>query len=135
MSKSIFFFAALIAVISYMANAQDRPQLADVAAKQSIALYRSGGMTAVKINSQDCHKYILDKIYCIYLDTAAQQIDRAVVDDLKLPRDPYFDSEQMLDRVGLVLIEAGMNMQDANSFLRQSYLLVKLALERQLIEQ
>jgi hypothetical protein len=134
MCKSTLFFTALIAVSSFMAHAQDRPQLADVAAKQSIALYRSGGMTAIKINSQDCHKYILDKIYCIYLDTAAQQIDRAVVDDIKFARDPYFDSEQMLDRTGPILIEAGMNMQDANVFLRQSYLFVKLALERHLTE-
>ncbi len=134
MSKSTFFLTAFLAASSYMAYAQDRPQLADIAAKQSIALYRNGGITAMKLNSQDCHKYILDKFYCVYLDAVAQQIDRAVVDDLKLPRDSYFDSEQMLERAGPVLIEAGMNMQDANVFLRQSYLLVKLALERQLTE-
>lgn len=130
MRKFPLMAAFLVAAVLLPAFAQDRPQLADMAARQTHALYKSGGLTALKINSQDCHKYLLDKFYCIYLDTAAQQIDRSFAEAAGFPVDPYFGADQFLERAGPILIDSGMNMQDANDFLRLSYALVELALER-----
>ncbi|MCR6663794.1 MAG: hypothetical protein NVV60_11800 [Luteimonas sp.] len=118
------------ALLLLPAMAKDRPQLADVAARQTHALYKSGGLIALQINSQDCHKYLEDKFFCIYLDTAAQQIDQSFASAAGFPLSPYFSGDQFLERVGPILFDAGMNMQDANDFLRLSYALVELALER-----
>src|SRR5690606_21380752 len=121
---------AFLALFALPASARDRPQLADIAVRQTHALYKNGGLIALKGNSQDCHKYIMDKFYCIYLDTAAQQIDQSFAQAAGFTVDPYFSGDQFLERVGPILFAAGMDMQGANDFLRLSYALVKLAFER-----
>ena len=110
--------------------AQDRPQLADLAARQTLALYNSGGLIALITNSRDCHKYLRDKFYCIYMDTAAHQIDRSFSKAMSSPLNPYFDFNQSGKRIRPILISAGMNAQEVNDFLRLSYALVELALDR-----
>lgn len=130
MRKLLPTVAFVLASLLFPALAKDRPQLADIAARQTHALYKEGGLTALKINSQGCHRHITDKFYCIYLDTAAQQIDRSVANSAGFPMDPYFNGDQFLERIGPILLGAGMNMQDANDFLRLSYSLVESALER-----
>ena len=122
--------AALLLLAQTAAQAQDRPQLADMAARQSLALYKSGGLSALINNSQDCHKYLLDKIYCIYLDTTAYQIDQSFVKTMGGPGHPYFDTEQTRERFRPILTSSGMSVQQANDFLRLSFSLVELASER-----
>jgi len=109
-------------------SAQERSQLAHIAARQVVAIYARGGLNQVQTNSADCYRYITDKFLCIYQDIAAQQIDRAVVDPIQMPRDPYFDDPQLFQRIGPIFINAGMNLDDANAFLRRSHAQISAAL-------
>ena len=134
-TKSAFILAALLLPLSAMAaDAQDQNQLIDQAVSLTFEIYETHGMPGLKQNSQDCYQYVNDKVnekfLCIYLDTAAQQIDRAIADPLNAPRNPYFDNKQFLDRAGIVLHRSGMSMRDANAFLNQIYQQVEASLNR-----
>jgi len=111
----------LIATLSAVApsHAQDRALIARIAVDQALTAYGKGGLTEIKILSQDCYKRDLDKIFCIYLDTAAQQIDIPIADRLKLPRDDYFNGIEYYRRVGQVLSHTNLTTSESNQFLLQ----------------
>jgi hypothetical protein len=114
--------------------AGDTSPLARIAAERALEAYGRGGMTAIKSASRDCYERDLDKIFCIYVDTAAQQIDRPMADMLKLPRDSYFYGDEFLNRAGPILVTAGLSMQESNEFLRRCYDEVVEALSRDAVK-
>ena len=128
--KSVLAVTTLFALAYFPALAQDRPQLADIAARQTLALYKSGGLIALITNSEDCYEHITDKFYCVYLDIAAHQVDQSSSKKMESQPHPYFDIEQSSKRIRPALISTGMSAQDAYEFLRSSFSLIELALEK-----
>lgn len=121
MQKDLFRTFTVVYFILFFPSgyvfAQDRSVLPEVAVRQSVGLYESGGMSALRVNSQDCYTSILDKFFCFYLDLVAQEIDAKWVSTVGGPADPYFEYEKVFNRIKPVLVTSGMTMNEANAFL------------------
>jgi len=118
--KRIANFVFLLALVtSNYAFSAERSPIARLALDTVNSAYDQGGLTSVKTVIQDCYKDDLSGIYCIYMDTVGRQIDIAAVDSYKIPRDPHFEDDQFLARVGPPLVKAGLNMIEANAFLQK----------------
>lgn len=125
--------AAALAVFALLAsfvpaNAQNRELRADLVARQSLALYRTGGLVALLINSQQCHDAISDKLYCIYTDIAAAQIDRGFTGTMGVNGHPYFARLEFDKRNRPLLRAAGMGPKQADAFLKTGNALIRRAL-------
>lgn len=116
--RNLIVFCFLFCTIG-LAHAEEASPISRIAVERALEAYGKGGQTALKISSRDCYEHDLDKIFCIYLDTAAQQIDQPIADGLNMPRDTYFNGTEFLNRVGPILVDAGLNMHESNAFLRR----------------
>lgn len=123
--------AEQVAIITFaVTKVIERPVLADSAARRVLAIRREGGMVQLTATSHECYGSTRDMVYCIYFDVAAHQVDRAVMAQLGGAPLEYFDTEQLLERVGMVLLESGMTMEEAGAFLARTYERVGIALRR-----
>jgi uncharacterized OB-fold protein len=102
------------------------------AAKATVTVYRSSGISGLIGEIQDCYKKSTNKYYCIYLDVAAHSIDQSVVAaNPRFPKTPYFADEQFGQRVGGVLVRAQITLEQANDYLAT----ITSALNKLVLEQ
>jgi len=90
------------------------------AAKTSVAIYRSNGMSGLIVKTEECYKN-LDKhqFYCVYLDLASRHIDQDFLAGTNFPPTEFFADEQFGARVGPVFVKTNMDMQQANAYLAE----------------
>ncbi len=72
-----------------------------------------------------------NRFYCLYLDLASRKIDQIFVDAMGWPATEFFSDAEFGPRIIPVLVEAGMDMDAANAYLRTvTPVINKLVLER-----
>jgi hypothetical protein len=128
LSTAFVVFALVAGVLPSRAGTPSREVRADLVARQSLALYRTGGLAALLINSEQCHDAISDKLYCIYMDIAAAQIDRGFTGVMGVNRHSYFDDPKFQKRTQPLLRAAGMGPKQAEAFLKAGNALIRQAL-------
>lgn len=119
--RNLTIFCLLSFIYIGSAAAQDTAPTARTAVERALSAYHQGGLTQIKTASENCYTRDPDEIYCIYLDTAAQQIDGEAANELGTPRSDYFQGAQFLERARPAFLNAGLNMQESNAFLRLCY--------------
>jgi hypothetical protein len=89
------------------------------AADSAVGTYKTDGMTGLVAKTTECYATnAKNRFYCLYLDLASRKIDRMFVDSMGWPPTQFFGNEAFGPRVMPVFVEAGMDMHDANSYLR-----------------
>ena len=101
------------------------------AVSQVLDLYPTGGMATLEADSRQCWSQKPVEAYCLYLDTAARQLDVEFAGSLGIGPYPYYDQQAFLERSRPYFDAAGMDMQQANALLSGAYEAVVAELERQ----
>lgn len=88
------------------------------AAQKTASVYQSGGMVGLIEQVSECYASDKNRYYCIYLDVAARGVDQAVAAaNPKFPRSDFFANEPFGQRIGPILIDAGLTLEEANEYL------------------
>lgn len=143
-----FFMINLIIVSSLLFSsfaqartAEDIVKELKKAARSSVAIYKSGGMSGLTDATQNCYsKLDKYKFYCVYLDIASRHIDQFMVEGaaqqgMRFPKNEFFDDEQFLQRVGGVFLKANMNMNQSNEYLDDMTPIINKLVEENLMKK
>jgi len=104
------------------------------ATKISYETFKTNGINGLIYGTVECYQDSNNpRFYCVYFDLASRRIDQLLATAKSSEVTDFFADEQFGGRVGPILLDANMTMQQANEFMTEMTPIINEQIQKHLM--